>query len=198
MEKLGFREGRVVEAIVTTFNKDGTPNAAPIGVRREGDRLAVGVHQGSDTARNILREGVFCVNLVLDPYLFLKTALSGHGGEGQELPGDHYGVCDSIPSPCLKDAEAVIEVRVADRKELIRRDSLGRTKFHRFHGDIVRVNIIDPVPKGYNRALGAAIELAIELSRGNKKNINKYIKIMEKTLEQHELHKIKQFLETIE
>jgi hypothetical protein len=197
IDKLGLEGTRVVECIVTTWNPDGTPNAAPIGLRRgdEGD-ITVRVHKGSDTCANILREGVFCANIILDPYLFLKTALTGHGGRGQELPRGDYNVCAMINAPCLKGAAATIELRMTGKKEMLKQDKIGETKFYSINGEILKVNIIDSIPKGYNRGLGAAVELAIELSRGNKKNIPKYLSIMEKTLENSEFNKIKRFIKS--
>ncbi|BDZ70052.1 DUF447 domain-containing protein [Methanobacterium petrolearium] len=54
---LNMEKGLHYEAIVTTRNEDGTPNAAPMGVICKGpDQVVLRLHEGSHTIANVKRE----------------------------------------------------------------------------------------------------------------------------------------------
>ncbi len=75
LERLGMSRGSIIEAILTTLNKDGSVNAAPMGVvRGEFDRIAVKPYKSTTTCENLSRDGRACVNTTGRPELFLTTA----------------------------------------------------------------------------------------------------------------------------
>lgn len=194
----GLREGWVHECIVTTYHKEGSSNAAPIGVRAKGeDEIIIRVHTTTDTYRNIERERVFCVNVVYDPFIFLKSAVMGHGkGAGEvELEGGEFEGCARVNAPYLKSGAAFFEVEVEGVSFFEKDDEVGTTRFAEVIGRILKTHIIDEFPLPYNRGLGAAVELAVDLSRGNKDNVARHLKVMDKVMPEEEVEKIRSLIE---
>ncbi len=75
LDRYGLWEG-INEVIVTTVSLDGKPNAAPIGIIRREGKLMVRVYNGSQTYTNIRDTGRLVANMVYDPALFVRSALS--------------------------------------------------------------------------------------------------------------------------
>lgn len=96
IEELGIFDG-INEIIATTEGEKGAPNAAPLGLIREGDRLSVRLFVGSHTRENILTRGKFVANVSHDPMLFVETALG-------DIPEDMFVLRDGEVT--LRDAEA--------------------------------------------------------------------------------------------
>jgi hypothetical protein len=96
IEELGIFDG-INEIIATTEDETGAPNAAPMGVIKEGDRLSVRLFAGSHTRDNILAAGKFVANVSHDPMLFVETALN-------DIPEDRFVERDGELT--LSDAEA--------------------------------------------------------------------------------------------
>jgi hypothetical protein len=59
---------------------------------------------------------------------------------------------------------------------------------------VVREVIKRKHPVGFNRGLGAAVELAIKLSRGQKEGCEEYLSIMQRTMAREDYDKISTFL----
>lgn len=197
---MGFSFGWLYECIVTTYHEDGTPNAAPIGVTKEKDlSVTIRVHTTTDTYRNIERGGVFCINVVTHPLLFLKAAVLGHGrgSAEEELDDVEFGGCKKIDAPSLWGGDACYEIAVTEKTVFDRKDALGVTPFAQFRGKMVDEVVFNDRPRPYNRGLGAAVELAIELSRGKKDGIDRYLMTMKKVMPEDEFKMIKDFLDNI-
>ncbi|MCL7415400.1 MAG: DUF447 family protein [ANME-2 cluster archaeon] len=75
LDRYGLWEG-INEVIVTTLSALGKPNAAPIGMIRRDGKLMVRVYKGSQTYTNIGDTGLLAANMVYDPVLFVRSALS--------------------------------------------------------------------------------------------------------------------------
>ncbi|MCL7413317.1 MAG: DUF447 family protein [ANME-2 cluster archaeon] len=75
LDRYGLWEG-INEVIVTTMSPDGRSNAAPIGIIRRNGKLTVRVYSGSHTYTNIIGTGLLAANMVYDPALFVRCALS--------------------------------------------------------------------------------------------------------------------------
>jgi len=68
LDELGFEKDCISEAILSTTNHDGTPNASPMGVLRVGsEALEVRPFKTSATYGNLLRNPSACVNVTSDP-----------------------------------------------------------------------------------------------------------------------------------
>jgi hypothetical protein len=75
MDQMGFDYGSTIETILTTWNRDGTVNAAPMGVIRNlKDQIIIKPYSSSITYRNILKNKEVCVNTTQDSEIFMKTA----------------------------------------------------------------------------------------------------------------------------
>lgn len=200
LEEMGFRQGRAVECIVTTYNVDRSPNAAPMGIRRDSRGLILRAHSESDTCRNLLDRHACVINLVFDPLLFLRTALSGRG-EGADSPEvDEREVkkAKKVDAPYLTAANAFIEAEGDFLEEEVGRDEIGEKRVSIFRLKAKGIVVTRPFPIAPNRGLSAAIELAIALSRGKKGEVNRWLEVMKRTMDEEEYLKIKRFLEALE
>lgn len=198
IKDLGFVEERIVEAIVTTYNTGDSPNAAPIGVHTVSDsQISMNIHTTSDTFKNIVRMGGCVINVVFDPYLFVKTCLlgSGKGGDENEVSRDEISPAKNVNAPLLKDASAWLEAELQSHSEHARADHDKETEFSIVKCQVVEFKINKKYPVAVNRGLFAAIELAIAVSRGKEPD-ERYLKIMEKTLTPEEYKRIREFLWT--
>ena len=51
---LGFLKGMIFEAIVSTYNRDGSPNAAPMGTTMQNQHtISLNIFNSSETNRNL-------------------------------------------------------------------------------------------------------------------------------------------------
>jgi hypothetical protein len=195
---MGFVEGRILEAIVTTYNTDKSPNAAPIGIYPVSEsEIVMDVHKPTDTRSNMLRTGACVVNVVFDPLLFIKCAIlgSGKGERENEVAQSDVIPAESVDAPSLKEANAWIELKMQSSEEKKRLDMDGEMEFSRVVCKVVNFNVGKKYPVAINRGLFAAIEVAIAVSRGREPD-ERYLEIMEKTLTPEEYKRIREFLWT--
>ncbi|MBU2559656.1 DUF447 family protein [archaeon] len=193
---MGFIPGRIMEAIVTTYNSDGSPNAAPIGIYPISDtEIQMDIHEPTDTRSNLLRTGVCVVNIVFDPHLFLKCAIIGSGkGEAEnEIAKDETISAENVDAPALKEANAWIELKMQTSEEKTKSDMHGEMKFSRVKCIVENITINKKYPIAINRGLFAAIEAAVAKSRGMPVDA-RHIEIMQRTLSPEEFKKIKELL----
>lgn len=194
---MGFKKGNIIETIVTTYNKDGSPNAAPMGVYATGKKsVIIKVYTDSDTYSNIVRNRGCVVNLVYDPLLFLRTTLLGRG-KGEEEPevnSSETGRARRVKAPFLKGSHAYLEAALRGQREYVKVDEYKLSEVSIVRCSIVRVVVKRKHPVGFNRGLAAAVELAIKLSRGQKEGLEKEMNIIQRTLNAEEYEKISAFL----
>ena len=191
LSKLGFSRGGVVACIVTTRNADGTPNAAPVGVYTLSDaEVVMKLHAGGDTLANISREGCAVLNITYDALLFLKSALLKHSPEvsPSEVSPSKLG------APYLKAAHAYVAVEARPVRSYSLRDSLGESRVSVVRGVVREVRVLRPVPPAPCRGFFAAVELAIDLSRGRRGREEQLKRIMRRTLPAREYTEIERFL----
>lgn len=152
LDGLGFGFGSISEAIVTTVNADGTPNAAPMGVTRVGpETLELKPFKTSATYRNLLGNSRACVNVTDNPAMFLTAAFKGEDLKGfQELSIDG----------CLRleASDASVFARVVDVWDV----SEIRT---RFTCEATGVEIRRPSPMFFSRGRAEAIEAIVHATR---------------------------------
>ena len=142
IEELGIHEG-ISEVIVTTISKDGIPNAAPIGLHCKDGRLFFRVFN-SKTLDNILARPVACVNIVDDPVLFVRSALS-------DIEPDEFELIEGFP--VLKDALAWIRFECKYRKV----GKISVVELTPVSGAIVH-KTIKPVNRGFNAVIEASVD----------------------------------------
>jgi len=150
LDGLGFEEGQIFEAIVTTMENDGSVNAAPMGVVRTGrETLEIRPFKSSSTYRNLSSRPEACVNVTDDPIIFLITAFKGEDLRGFEGP--------SLDGIRLREADAYIFTSVRDLD-----DSEDRARFT-CNVDSVEVGEVGPRP--FSRGRAQAIEAVIHATR---------------------------------
>lgn len=147
LERLGFSKDCLVETILVTRNQDGSYNAAPMGVTRDGAILIVRPFKTSQTYMNLAREGLVSINISNDPLLFLTTAFKD---EVEDQP-----FCDEMG---LRTSDAVINSEI----EGILDESKLWATFSLIPKDIV---IKSPYPTVFSRGRSEAIEAIIHTTR---------------------------------
>lgn len=90
----------ITETIVTTLSKDGKPNAAPMGLVRQGTKTLIRMFPGSRTFANVSETGHLVANIVTDPLVFVVSAF--------EDLDDSYLIPQGDMPPVILDACAWI------------------------------------------------------------------------------------------
>ena len=145
IEELGIFDG-INEIIATTEGEMGAPNAAPMGLIKEGDRLSLRLFAGSHTRDNILAGGKFVANVSHDPMLFVETALG-------DIPEDMFVLRDGELT--LRDAEAWALFKCEPKDLDI---SLPEAEFVR--GEVLRREF-----RAVNRGINLVVEAAVAATR---------------------------------
>ena len=193
---MGFIPGRIIESVVTTYNHDGSPNAAPIGIYPISEsEIEMNIHTPTDTLTNIKRTGCCVVNVVFDPLLFLRCAMLGSGkGEAEnEVANEDVTPAKNVYAPVIVEANAWIELKMKTMDEKKVSDMHGETEFSRIVCSVENTGVNKEYPIAINRGIFAAIEAAVAKSRGMEV-AKRHIEIMERTLSPEEFKKIKELL----
>ena len=142
IEELGIHEG-ISEVIVTTLSKDGVPNAAPIGLHCKDGRLFLRLFN-SKTLDNILARPVAVANIVDDPVLFVRSALS-------DIEPDEFELIEEIP--VLKGALAWIRFECKCRKG----EGISVVELTPVGSDIIH-RTVKPINRGFNAVIEASVD----------------------------------------
>src|SRR5208283_1202008 len=104
----------IAECIVSTYNLDGKPNAAPMGVIMEDEQhLIVNLFNSSTTRSNIKANRCAIVNLTSNIEVFYKTSFKEANLDGK-LPQEWFEKAKAVNAPKLRFADATIDVSVTD------------------------------------------------------------------------------------
>ena len=107
---LGFSKGAIAETIVSTYNTDGTANAAPMGVILQDDQhLVINFFNSSKTYKNIAETRCAVINLTNNIEAFYKTAFKEANPQGK-LSQEWFKKAKTVEAPKLSFADATIEV----------------------------------------------------------------------------------------
>jgi hypothetical protein len=148
LENLGFTRGGIVETILVTLNRDGSMNAAPMGVRLAGDLFELKPFKTSTTYGNLRRGGHATVNTTQDPRLFLATAFKE---EVEDQPSVDEGMA-------LSGSDSTIHVEVQGEKRTQGDQGL-------FTAKPVKVSVRRQHPTVFSRGRAGAIEAVIHATR---------------------------------
>lgn len=185
----GFSKGVIVETVVSTYNVDGQPNAAPMGAIMESlQRIVLRIYTSSLTYRNLQAKRCAVVNVTSDPELFYRTAFKEANLKGR-MPQEWFEKAETVDAPILRTADAQIEVAVAD----IRAFDAERAEVL---CDVKLVKVSSVWPKVYCRALFATIEAIIHATRvktfmiqGDRQKREQALKLLERIRECHDVVK---------
>jgi hypothetical protein len=175
---LGFRKEIIGETIVGTYDLDGLPTAAPMGIVIESnEKLIIRTFTSSSTYRNIQRTKCAVVNVTSNPELFYLTAFK-EVNPGGKLSESLFQKAEIVDAPRLWAADATIEVSVAEISSIspASAELLCNVRF---------VKALKKLPKVYCRAQFATIESIIHATRikhflsGTKNEKKQAIKLLE-------------------
>ena len=155
---LGFSKETIAETIVSTYNMDGKPNAAPMGAKMDNpQRLVLKIYTSSLTYKNLQSKRSAVVNITSDPEVFYKTAFKEANPNGR-LPPEWFEKAETVDAPKMRMAEGHIEVTFVDTAPF---DSERAEVLC----DVKLIQAPKALPKAYCRASFATIEAIIHATR---------------------------------
>jgi hypothetical protein len=158
LDDLGFLKGTIGETIVSTYDVDGQPNAAPMGVVMKGsEQLVIRPYISSLTYKNLQTKKCAVVNLTSNPELFYLTAFKEAATDGKLSP-DLFEKAETVDAPRLRAADSIVEVSVTETA------SFGAERAE-FLCNVQLVEASKELPKVYCRAQFATIEAIIHATR---------------------------------
>jgi hypothetical protein len=154
---LGFFEGIVAETVVSTYNKNGKPNAAPIGIIMEDGHLMTKLFNSALTHNSIKTKRCAVINLTSDIEIFYKTAFK-ETNIGGKLPEEWFEPAKTVNAPKLRLADAAIEVSATSLTPI----GTGKTKVN---FEVKLIHAPNKYPQVHCRAMSATLEAIIHATR---------------------------------
>ena len=176
---LGFLKGVIFETIVSTYNLDGTPNAAPMGtIMHDPQTISLNIFNSSQTSLNLKANKCATINLTNNIEVFYKTAFKEANPDGK-LPQAWFEKAETVDAPKIRLADATIDVTVA----IIEPNGAEKTKFS---CNIEQINAANMFPQVYCRAMSLTLEAIIHATRvkafsndeKQQKNVSKLLEII--------------------
>lgn len=169
---LGFSKGIIAETIVSTYNNDGKPNAAPMGTIMDDEKhLTFSIFNSLSTCINLRANRCAVVNLTNDIEVFYKTAFKEANPSGR-LPEEWFEKAETVNAPRLRLADATIDVSINNLIPI----SSEKTKAI---CTVMLVSVTKKYPQVYCRAMSANVEAIIHATRvkafGNDKMEQKHV-----------------------
>lgn len=153
---LGFCSDVIFETIVSTFNQDRSPNAAPMGIIMLNEQqVALNIFNSSITLKNLKATKSAVINLTSDMDVFYKTALKE---ANVELPKEWFDKAQTVNAPQLSSADATIEITLDNTTPV---DSQKT----RANCSVKQINASKTYPQTYCRAMPAVMEAIIHATR---------------------------------
>lgn len=163
LDEFGIYDG-ISETIVTTM-QGWSPNAAPIGIIRKGDRVFIRLFKDSITYFNVHSEGALVANVVNDPVIFVRSTFSNL----KESDFSFVSV-SGREFPVLKDALSWVVFECNNMK--MSHEALV-AELLPIHAHINRSPVQAP-----NRGFNAVIEAAVHATRYKLTGDEKYLKLI--------------------
>ena len=158
LASLGFLKNAIMETIVSTYNANGQPTAAPMGVKTEDIKhIVIRPYTSTLAYTNLQSKRCAVINVTSNPELYYRTAFKEANPEGKIPPG-WFEKAETVDAPRLQMADAFVEVSVVDTK------SLGAERAEVLC-DIQLIKASSLLPKAYCRATFATIEAIIHATR---------------------------------
>lgn len=155
---LGFLKNSILEAIVSTYDANGQPTAAPMGVKTEDmKRIIIRPYTSTLTYKNLQSKRCAVINITSNPELYYRTAFKEANPEGK-IPAEWFEKAETVDAPRLRMAEAFVEVSVVDIK-------MPRTERAEVICNVQLIKMSRLLPKAYCRAVFATIEAIIHATR---------------------------------
>jgi len=176
---LGFLKGIIFEAIVSTYNQDGSPNAAPMGTIMKNQHLiSLNVFNSSKTNCNLKANKCAVINFTNNIEVFYKTTFKEVNPTGK-LPQEWFEKAETVNAPKLQLSDATIDISVLSM------EPMGAEKTN-FSCGIVKINVDKLYPKIYCRAMAMTLEAIIHATRvkafvndyKQEKNVNALLELI--------------------
>jgi hypothetical protein len=158
LASLGFLRNAIMETIVSTYNANGQPTAAPMGVKTEDMRhVVIQPYTSTLTYTNLQSKRCAVINVTSNPELYYCTAFKEANPEGK-IPPRWFEKAETVDAPRLRMADAFIEVSVANVRLL-------KNERAEVLCDVKSIKTSSLPPKAYSRATFATIEAIIHATR---------------------------------
>src|SRR4030042_4180457 len=109
---LGFSKDIVVETILSTYNPDGQPNAAPIGILMKNEQcVTIKLYKTSSTYQNLVSRRCGVINITSDPEVFFLSAFK-EANPNAKIPYEWFEKADILDAPKLHSADATVEISI--------------------------------------------------------------------------------------
>jgi hypothetical protein len=176
LNDLGFVKGPIFETIVSTYNPNGTANAAPMGATMQDPQtLSLNIFNSSQTSHNLKTSKSAVINLTSNIEVFYKTAFKESNPNGQ-LPQEWFEKAEIVNAPQLRFADATVNVSLGSMEPV----GAEKTKFS---CNIQQINAVKRCPQVYCRAMSATVEAIVHATRvkafaddeKEQKNVNKLL-----------------------
>ena len=151
---LPFQSEIIYEVIITTYDQQNQPNAAPMGFTITKEKqVIIRPFKESDTYKNLQHQKACIVNITNDPDLFVKSTLFQ-----DLLTDDFYNKSKMINAPILKACKGNhIVLKVANETEEEERGI--------FYCDIINAELCKENVQPHTRAFSSLIEILIHTTR---------------------------------
>jgi hypothetical protein len=187
LTELGFSKGIILETIVSTYNTDAQPNAAPMGATMiNSNSIALKIYTSSLTYKNLQSKRSAVINITSNPETFYKTAFK-EANPDRTLPQEWFEKAQTVDAPKLSIADAHIEVTVTEIRAI-------DTEKTQVTCEIKHIQTATIMPKAYCRASFATIEAIIHATRvkaflnnDNKEKKEQALKLLENIKEYREI-----------
>jgi uncharacterized protein len=155
---LCFSKGTIFETIISTYNPDGTADAAPMGVTMQAPQtISLNLYNSSQTCRNIKAKKCAVINLTVNIEVFYKTTFKEVNPNGK-LPQEWFEKEEAMNAPKLRSSNASVAVSV------IEMEPVGAEKTN-FSCKVERIDGSKVYPQVYCRAMAATLEAIIHATR---------------------------------
>ena len=158
LTELGFVQGVICETILSTYEADGGPNAAPMGViMQDPQTISINLYNTSSTYRNLQANKCAVINLTSNIELFYKTTFKETNPKGK-LPAEWFEEATTVNAPKLRSTDGTIAISVTSM------ESIGSEKT-KVVCSVKSVNAAKKYPQVSCRAMSATLEAIIHATR---------------------------------
>ena len=158
LTELGFVEGVICETILSTYNMDGSANAAPMGtIMQDPKTLTINLYNTSTTFGNLKTNKCAVINLTGNIEFFYKTAFKEANPKGK-LPQEWFEKSPAVNAPKLRLAEATIDIEVTSMEP----NGSEKTKAV---CNVKSVGAAKKYPQVSCRAMSASLEAIVHATR---------------------------------
>lgn len=155
---LGFTEYIIFETILSTYNPDGTADAAPMGVTMKDPKtISLNLYDTSQTSYNLKANKFAVINLTSNIEVFYKTTFKEANPNGS-LPQEWFEKAEAVKAPFLRSAYANVAVSVVKMEQ----NGAEKTKFT---CKVERIDASKIYPQVYCRAMSATLEAILHATR---------------------------------